>query len=234
MIGIVPLAGPDFERPDGTVKAEYPVDGLPLLRRALEGRPWWRSGWLKADDLIFVLRGSVRSRRFAAESLAVWYPGCRVVFISDNTAGAALSAACGLGLTADFDTPLIVDLCDILFDCDPAALSALKDRADVGGLAITFESDDAKYSYLECDADGRMTRSREKIVISSHASAGVYVFRSAPVYFEALAHTMRHRDSLAHNGLLYVCPMLNGVVAQGLTVGCIAARAVRDIRLPTA
>jgi hypothetical protein len=234
MIGIVLLAGPDFERADGTVKAEYVVDGLPLLRRALESRPWWLSGGLRAQDLIFVLHDSLRSRRFAEEKIARWYPGCRRVYLSDFAAGAALSAAAAVALVKSYDEPLVVDLCDILFDCDATALARIGRVPKIGGLAVTFASDDAKYSYLACDETGLVTRAREKQVISRNASAGVYFFRSSQVYLRALAHSMEHCDTLAHRGLLYVCPLLNGVVALGLDVECVAATSVRDIRLPAA
>lgn len=231
MIGIVPLAGPDFERPDGSVKSAFVVDGQPLLRAALESRPWWRAGLLGAADLIFVLHDSPISRRFAAESLSHWYPGARIAFVGTYTAGAALSAACGVGLVEDFATPLVVDLCDFLLDCERAPVEDLASSDTIGGMAATFASDLPKYSYLECDGKGRVVRAREKIVISDRASAGIYFFRSAEIYLRALAHAMRHRAELAHKGLLYVCPLMNGVIAQGLEVRCLDAHNVRDIHV---
>ncbi len=230
MIAIIPLAGPDFERSDGTVKAEYKVDGLPLLRRALESRPWWRSGALPPEKIIFVLHDSPLSRRFG-ETLLRWYPSSRQIYLGAYTAGAALSAVAGVALTNAFDEPLVVDLCDILFDCSLKAIEALRNSSSVGGLAITFQSSEPRYSYLECDASVCATRTREKVVISTNASAGVYFFRSAPVFLKALAHSMEHAASLAHNGLLYVCPMFNGVIDQGLEVRCVPADNVRDIHL---
>lgn len=231
MIGIIPLAGPDFERSDGTVKSEYLVDEMPLLRRALESRPWWLCGFLQAKDLIFVLHDSEMSRRFASDRLSVWYSGCRVVFLSDYTAGAALSTASALGLIRKFDTPIVVDLCDILFDCDMALIQSFIAAPNIGGIAVTFLSDDQKYSYLEYDQHGCVNRCREKVVISNHASAGVYFFHSVGVLLSALSHSVRHADALSFNNLLYVCPLLNGVIAQGMTVMPIKANNVRDIKI---
>lgn len=231
MIAIIPLAGPDFERNDGTVKAELPVDGMPLLRRALESRPWWRSGALESRDVIFVLRDSPRSRRFADERLSEWYPASLQVYLGASTTGAALSAAAAVALTRAFDRTLVLDLCDILFDCPLGPIEALGRSPSLGGLAVTFPSDNAKYSYLECDASGRVIRAREKVVISDIASAGVYFFRSVPVFLKALAHSMVHTDTLAHNGLLYVCPLFNGVIDQALEVRCVPAESVRDIHI---
>jgi hypothetical protein len=231
VIAIIPLAGPDFERNDGTVKAEFSVDGAPLLRRALETRPWWRSGALAPGDIVFVLHDSALSRRFADERLRQWYPTSRQVFLGDFTSGAALSTIAAVALMRDFDCPLVLDLCDILFDCPIEPIDALTTSPSLGGLAVTFRANDPKYSYLECDASGRAIRAREKAVISDNASAGVYFFRSAPVLLKALAHSMTHAAALSHNGLLYVCPLFNGVIDQGLEVRCVAADHVRDIHI---
>jgi hypothetical protein len=226
VIVVVPLAGPDFEAADGTVKAEIELDGRPLLRRALESRAWWGDG---PEQLVFVLRDSPRSRRFAHESLAAWYPGAEVVHIGACTGGAALSAAAGVALARDLAAPVVVDLADILFEGGGEAPGLFADPA-LGGVGLVFPADAAKYSYLKLARDGRMIEAREKLVISGHASAGVYLFRNAGVYFGALAHSVANRARLAHKGLLFVCPMLNGVVAQGLDVRAAAVTNVVDIK----
>lgn len=223
---VVPLAGPDFERADGTVKAELLVDGKSLLAATLETRPWW------GDEiaLIFVLKDSEISRGFAANTLLRNYPHARIVWLSHLTGGAAFSAAAGLAL-ATADAPIVVDLCDIIFDTDvdPVGLMAADDR--LGGLAMTFTATNPQYSYLRLGPDSRVVEAREKVVISSHASAGVYIFRDAATFFEAIAHSVRHRDSLSWKGILYVCPMFNGVLASGLDVRCVPVENVQDIKL---
>jgi hypothetical protein len=230
MIGIVPLAGPDFEFEDGSVKSERLVDGQQLLRRALESRPWWLAGLLKSEDLIFVMRNTMCSRRFATQSVANWYPRSRFIFLSDYSRGAALSVACATGLVTSYDDPIVVDLCDIMFDCDIGLVKQLGISPTLGALTVTFPSNKPIYSYLECDKKGYVIRSREKEVISDHASAGVYFFNSVSIYWKALSYSIEHRDVLSHNGLIYVCPMINGVIDQGLDVRCINARHVIDIK----
>ena len=41
-------------------------------------------------------------------------------------------------------------------------------------------------------------------------------FARAAVFLRALASSLEQRTAVAHNGLLFVCPMLNGVRDQGL------------------
>lgn len=225
---IVPLAGPDFEFEDGGVKAELLIDGRPLLRRALESRAWWRGDG--EDALTFVLRDSDISRRFADSRLSQWYPHARCIYLSDFAQGAAFSAAAGLSLVGHEDDVVCVDLVDILYDArfDPAACFA---SSDIGGAALVFDSSEPQYSYLREDQSGRVVEAAEKRVISSKASVGTYFFASPTVYFDAVSHMLRHRETLAHNGLFYVCPLMNGVIASGRSVALQMATNVVDIKL---
>lgn len=232
MKAIIPLAGPDFEREDGTVKGAWPLDGQPLLRRALEARPWWREGVLTDADLVFVLLNRPASRRFAKDCLSAWYPCAKTVWLSEVSRGAALTCLAGLALA---DLPLhdvlCLDLVDILFDCaldDPAASFAAD--PDLGGVALAFTSDKSCYSYLRRDKSGRIIEAAEKRVISNEASAGVYLFRSGAVYLRALAHNLDAGEAVTHKGLHFVCPVFNGVLAQGLKVESLAVTNLHDFK----
>jgi hypothetical protein len=224
---VVPLAGPDFARPDGSVKAEIIVEGAPLLRHALEGRGWAAS--LAPDAYAFVMLDLPQTRRFAAGALADWYPGARTVFLSHPTRGAALSALAGLSVGAG-PGPVIVDLADILYESDLDPARAFAGAPGTGGIALTFESDHPAYSYLRTDAEGRFLEAAEKRVISSDASAGTYLFADAPVLLRAVAHALENAASQTFNGLFYACPLFNGVRAQGRDVTLIPVSRVRDIK----
>lgn len=215
---IVPLAGPDFERPDGSVKAERLVDDVPLLRRALETRPWWQRGQVRDDDLIFILRDSDGSRRFASQKLSAWYPGAGAVMLPAATGGAALSALAGVAMIGHGEGPICVDLVDITYRStfDPHATFA--SRQNTGAAALVFQSSNPAYSYLRIDAAGRVVEAAEKKVISTNASVGTYFFASPTVYLTALAHNLSNRDAVAHRSLFFVCPLFNGVIASGRNV----------------
>ncbi len=132
----------------------------------------------------------------------------------------------------DPDEVICVDLADIMFDTcfDPGSLKA----NGVGAAALTFNSDSATYSYLRTDRDGRFLEAAEKRVISNKASAGVYFFRSATIYLKALAYCLENAERFTHNGLFYVCPLLNGVAAQGLDVLLSPVDNVVDIKISDA
>lgn len=231
MICVVPLAGPDFERADGGLKPLIAVEGQPLLRRALESRRWWRSGDLRSEGLVFVLRDSEAGRAFARVHLSAWYPGARILFLSAYTGGAALSALAGVALTAHEDRPVCVDLADILFDDETGAAALFAADARAGGLGLWFEHDSPLYSYFELDEAGLVRRVREKQVISRCASAGVYLFRAPQVYIAAVAHSLAHRETLAHKDLMFVAPTLNGVIEAGWDVHAARVDRVVDLKI---
>ena len=215
---IVPLAGPDFERADGGVKATLEIEGRPLLRRALEQRPWWTAGQAGSADMVFVLRDTPASQAFAQGSLRDWYPGAGIVSISRYTRGAALSALAGIALMERTDEPICVDLADIEYvsTLNPLARFA---ETQAGGIVLTFPSDNPAYSYLATDAEGRVTEAAEKRVISDTAC-----------YLSAVAHSLTHADAVMHRDLFFVCPLVNGLVAQGLDVLLEPVTDVADIK----
>lgn len=227
---VIPLAGPDFDLPDGGVKAAIEIEDRPLLRRALEERIWWRRGQACDRDLVFVLKESPASRSFAEQRLTAWYPRARSVFLSDVTSGAALSALAGVALARDAAEPVCIDLVDIEYRSTFDPIAEFAGRSELGAAALTFSSQNAIYSYLRTDGEGRVVEAAEKRVISSRASAGTYFFASAAVYLAALAHNLASPAAVTHRGLFFVCPVLNGVIANGLEVALSDVDEVRDIK----
>lgn len=224
---IVPLAGPDFVAADGTVKALIPFAGEPLLWHVLKSRPWATT----AGSYTFVLRDGPETRAFAAGHLSRWFPGSSQIFLSTFTRGAACSALAGLACRGEQRQPLIVDLADILYTSSLNVRARLVQSPGCGGLALTFHSTNPLYSYLRCDQSGRVVEAAEKRVISAHASAGTYIFRDGATFLQAVAHAFVNEATQVCNGLFYVCPLFNGVLAQGLDVQIEPVDDVIDIKI---
>ena len=219
---IVPLAGKDFIQADGTPKALTNLEGEPLLRKILLSRPWH----FEVSGITFILLDNVNARDFAEEYLQNWFPGCKVAHLSSETQGAALSTIDGVALCADLKSPVIVDLADISYKSEIDIPSLLSNNPNCGGIALTFRSDNPRYSYLRFDSSGNFCESAEKRVISTTASAGTYVFKSVSTYLKALAYAIDNSPSYLHNGLYYLCPLFNGIAVQGLEI---LAQSVEDI-----
>ena len=224
---IVPLAGPDFVQADGSIKALEPFQGQPLLKTALDSRPWAS----QVKRYSFVLHDCEVSRQFARDYLSHWYESCSIVYLSAFSRGAAMSALAGLSVFDEFCKPLIVDLADIIYKSNVNIKQALQTDPSIGGIALVFESDNPQYSYLASDVSGRVVGAVEKKVISSQASAGTYIFRDCSIFLRAIAHAFEDEPSQTHNNLFYVCPLFNGVLAQGKQVTLEHAYDILDIKL---
>jgi hypothetical protein len=226
---VVPLAGPQLTHPRHGLIPKYPVDGAPLLRRTLETRPWWRTGRLGAGDLTFVLREGQELAELR-EAVSGWFPGCRTVVLSHLTKGAVLSALAGAAAVSALNEPLIVDLADILYDAEIDAENGFASDRSLGMLVPYFEANDPCYSYLALADDGLVASAAEKRVISTHASAGTYLFRTAGHFIAAAGRSLTETPGeLEVGGALFVCPVLNSIVRQGLRAAPFAVRDVRSV-----
>jgi len=223
---IVPLAGPDFVSPHGAIKALYKIHGRPLLQYALESRPWSKS----ISNYTFVLHDCEEARIFASDYLNRWYDECSIVYISKFSKGAAISSLAGISLTKEFDQPIVIDLADIIYRSDASIEAILSSNSDIGGVALSFQSNNPQYSYLRCADDNKVIESAEKRLISDQASAGTYIFRDSVIFLRAVAHALENHLDQTHNGLFYVCPLFNGVLAQGKEVILEPVFDIQDIK----
>ena len=223
---IVPLAGPDFVSPNGAIKALYQIHGKPLLQYALESRPWSES----VSHYTFVLHDCEESRLFAADYLACWYEGCSIVYISKFSKGAAISSLAGISLIKDFDQPIIIDLADIVYKSRASIVAVFGGNLGIGGVALSFQSSNPQYSYLRCGEGNKVVEAAEKRLISDRASAGTYIFRDSSIFLRAVAHALENHQNQTHNGLFYVCPLFNGVLAQGKEVVLEPVFDVQDVK----
>jgi len=205
---VVPLAGPDFYRPEYGIRPLIDVDGRPLLRAMLESRPWVNE--LTQDRYVFVLREERGFEEFK-QWLKDWMPQSRSVVLSHLTPGALLSAMVGVGSIPPGDEPLIVDLADIGFSATWSPSRMFGEDPGLAAIAPYFESTDPCYSYLKI-VDGLVKATREKEVISNHASAGVYLFRDQQTFLQAAEFGVSARMPRPANGGYFLCPALNGLI----------------------
>lgn len=223
---IIPLAGPDFVRPDGSIKALTPFRGEPLLRHVINSRPWAS----QVASYSFILYDCRETRQFASSCLSEWYENSSVAYISEFSRGAALSILPGMSTLKEFCHPLVVDLADIIYESNINIHQTLGSDSAIGGIALTFYSQNPQYSYLEADENGLVIRSAEKKVISDEASVGTYIFRDCATVLNAVAHAINNETSQTHNSLFYVCPLFNGVLAQKQKVLLERVSGVVDIK----
>ena len=141
-----------------------------------------------------------------------------------------MSALAGLSTLNEFCQPVIIDLADIIYSSSIDIEEALQVKPNLGGIALVFDSLNPQYSYLATDRSGRVVGAAEKKVISDQASAGTYIFCDSATVLKAVAHAIENETSQTHNNLFYVCPLFNGVLAQGKQVELERAFDILDIK----
>ncbi|MCD7867856.1 MAG: glycosyltransferase family 2 protein [Clostridiales bacterium] len=136
-------------------------------------------------------------------------PGCVVIPVRKVTEG----AACTVLLAEEYinnDNRLMIVNSDQYIDYD--VNTYLCAQGDNDGLIMTLTANDNRWSYIACDQEGYVTLVREKEVISSEATVGVYNFRHGRDYVR-YARKMIARG-LRVNGEYYVAPVYNLMIEE--------------------
>lgn len=210
---VIPMAGAGsrFARV-GYVEPKplIPVHGIPMIRLVIQNlRPSRR------HRFIFICQQKHIETYALYERLSAWAPGCEVIGIYGLTEGAACTVLKAKHLI-NTDNPLMIANSDQWVDVNIDNYLALTD-GDIDGLIMTMKANDPKWSYVELDTDGYVTRVAEKQVISDEATVGIYNFRRGRD-FVAAAEDMIRRD-LRVNGEFYVAPAYNQMIEHGARVG---------------
>ncbi len=188
---------------------------LPAGERTILG---WIAAELGAERVLMVANERDRTHADAIVA-AVREAGAapELVFTGD-TAGQAATAAIGArAVLATGDAPIVFHNVDtVLFGRDLARIGAALARAD--GFIDTFPHTSAAYSYVavgdpEADGLSPITEMAEKVVISAHATTGLYGFRSASEYLRWCGETTGRSK-----GEFYVSDVYRQMLAQGCTL----------------
>lgn len=206
MILVMPMAGlgtrvkSHFSSPKPFIK----VEGLPLFARALSGLPLHL-----VSEVIFAV--NERDREFIEALPADYFSGClpdslRYSLEFMQTTGGQAETVYLATHGQQEDVQLLVASSDtIATGAIPATVLALD-----GGVG-TFDSDNPGMSYVEVK-DGLVTRAIEKVVISQHASSGVYFFGTLKNFRAAFLENDQPGES-------YIAPLYNRLISRGLRVG---------------
>lgn len=113
---------------------------------------------------------------------------------------------------------LLVANCDQIADYGtPGNLDVTANADNLDGIIMTFTSMDVKNSYVAVGADGLVTRTAEKTVISDRATCGLYYWRHGCDFVESANAMIAAEDRV--NGEFYVCPAYNYLIRRGARIG---------------
>ncbi|WP_164779569.1 glycosyltransferase family 2 protein [Paenibacillus kobensis] len=87
----------------------------------------------------------------------------------------------------------------------------------IDGLINIFPSSDPAFSYVEIDSDELVRSVREKRVISTWATSGLYYFRSTRGYLDMMSQALI--DPVPQEGEWYVALLYERMISQGSLIG---------------
>lgn len=199
-----------------TPKPLIELKGVPLFKRAIgsvavEGAPMKYS---------FIVRKEHIDHYHIDEQIKAILPDANVFFVEKTTRGAVETCLIAEPAIAEEDAVVVMD-CDLEFRSKSYS-QGIKDilgqpvEAVNGGLLVSFESSEPRYSYAEVDKNMIVKRTAEKEVISNHALCGAYFFSSAKGFLNA-AHRLLN-EPVFTKPEYYVSLLYNYLLANGETV----------------
>ena len=107
----------------------------------------------------------------------------------------------------DMELPLVIANSDQYLDYNFEDFYECLCDGQMQGAVLTMVDNNPKWSYASLDSNGDIVSIIEKVVVSDHATAGIYGFSKASFFFDALAQ-MKAQNARV-NGEFYVGPVYN-------------------------
>jgi len=158
-------------------------------------------------------------------------PGCQIISVPNKTEGAACTVLLALDRIA-LDRPLIIANSDQFVEASFEDFLKTSLESDKDGLIMSFPSNESKWSYARLDEKGLVLEVAEKKPISSHATVGIYYFKTAELFQRASFSMIR--SNIRTNNEFYVCPVYNELIQAGgkVSIFPIPAEAMHGLGTP--
>ena len=226
---IIPLAGPDFFKKEYGIKPLTKYNEDTLINFILNSRPWIYNKEILNEDLIFILKDTKESKKFE-NYVKKLYSGSKIVKIPETTQGALMTILSGLSIIKDFDEPIIIDLVDIIYEIkNYKSIKSMFLERNINAIIPYFKSNNNKFSYLLIDKSNKVIKAEEKNVISDNASAGTYIFKNLSILLSAINYSIKNREDVMYNNLLFVCPSVNGIIEQNSIVEPLKVKLIESL-----
>ena len=211
---VIPMAGLSRRfREAGYDRPKFMLDlhGRSLFAHAVDS---FRA-YFAAEPFLFIARDEPDVPEFVArEVAALGVASARTVLLPRPTLGQADTVRLGLQQArTGADTPLTIFNIDTFRPGFRYPAADWMGRAD--GYLEVMPGTDPGFSFVRPaeGGEGRVAETAEKVVISRLASTGLYWFRRAGDFLDAM-----EGDAARAHGELYVAPLYNALIAAGLDV----------------
>jgi bifunctional N-acetylglucosamine-1-phosphate-uridyltransferase/glucosamine-1-phosphate-acetyltransferase GlmU-like protein len=182
------------------------IDGQLLLERQVK-----QLSNLDCPRFIFAFRSKEIEAFHLREIVNQMSPGCSVIEVKRETAGAACTALLAVAHVDMNDELVVVSATDHHALQYSSVIKSFRDRHADAGL-LTFDSLHPRYSYVRLSEDGWVMEVAEKRPISRSANAGFYWFARAEDCFNSIRR-MIMKDAQVQ-GRFYISPSLNELILR--------------------
>lgn len=206
---VIPMAGAGSRFAKAGYKKPKPfidVLGKPMICHVLDN--------LNLPDAKFILLARKEHYENEPETVQWIKDNYRVEFILVDklTEGAACTVLYAHRLINN-DMPLLIANSDQIVDMNIDDYVNDSDVRHLDGSVLCFQDNDTKWSYARTDESGNITEIKEKVVISDHATVGIYYFAKGRNFVENAIDMFVENDRV--NNEFYVAPVYNYAIAKG-------------------
>ncbi len=160
----------------------------------------------------FICRKEHLSRFYLGDMLRLLAPGCRIIPLEQDTAGALCSVLLAIDVLNP-DEELIIANGDQFIGAGLDSFYQACREPGIDGCILTFTATHPRWSFVKTDAQGRVTATAEKRPISKQATVGIYYFRRARDLIEGAERMIV--KGLTTSGQFFVCPVYNEMILAG-------------------
>ncbi len=187
------------------------VDGTPMMLKALSSLEAIKA----AKYYTIIIRQEHETAYNLSQMLHEVLPQANIVITDDEPTGATRDASRAKPYLEPHQGVIVLD-CDLWFsstEYNQMVEASLNNSLDIDGGLLTFTADSPRYSYAQIDANGLVTRTAEKVVISDRAITGAYFFKDATTFLSAADELMAQplSESLPE---YYLSPLYNILLAK--------------------
>lgn len=203
---LIPMAGAGSRfAKEGYADSKPLIDvlGLPMIVRIIDNLP-------ASDNYIFIVRQDMHDLDRLSNLINSLKPKSKIIIVDKLTQGAAETCLLAKNLINNKE-PLLIANCDQIHNWNINEFE-LAINQNIDGAIVTFESTSPLHSYAKIE-DGAIIQVAEKLVISTHATTGVYFWKKGSDFVNSAENMIK--KNIRTNNEYYVCPSYNELIADG-------------------
>lgn len=181
------------------------VNGKPMIQIVVEN--------LNIEaNFIYIVRKEHYDKFNLESFLNVITPSCKIILVDELTEGACCTTLLSEDLINN-DNPLLICNSDQFVEWNSGEFYHSLNSNGIDGSILVFENTHPKWSYVKTDDYGNVIEVKEKEVISSDATVGIYYWTKGSDYVKYSKQMIS--KNIRVNNEFYVAPVYNEAIDDG-------------------